>query len=125
MHELSLCRAIAGVVTAHADGRRVEIVRVRVGALRQIVPDTLAFCWTLVREFEDLADAALELELIPAAVTCRLCGMDSELPSPVSISCPRCGSADVTVSAGDEFMVTSLEVGDRVRAEATNGGRDG
>ncbi|MCK5756142.1 MAG: hydrogenase maturation nickel metallochaperone HypA, partial [Mycobacterium sp.] len=54
MHELSLCHAIAGVVTSHAEGRPVEVVRVRVGALRQVVPDSLLFCWSIVRDHEGL-----------------------------------------------------------------------
>lgn len=63
MHELALCEAIANVVKTHADGRHVEVVRVRVGALRQVVPESLSFCWTLVRDSENMADAELELRV--------------------------------------------------------------
>ena len=73
MHELSLCRAIAGVVKTHAAGRRVEVVRVRVGALRQVVPDSLTFCWSLVRDHEDMPETELELELVAAEVRCHRC----------------------------------------------------
>ena len=73
MDELSLCEAIAGVVKAHADGRHVDVVRVRIGALRQVVPESLSFCWTLLRESEDMPDAELELECITAEVKCRAC----------------------------------------------------
>ena len=61
MHELSLCHAIAGVVTSHAEGRPVEVVRVRVGALRQVVPDSLLFCWSIVRDHEGLGAAELQI----------------------------------------------------------------
>ncbi|MGB2810161.1 MAG: hydrogenase maturation nickel metallochaperone HypA, partial [Mycobacterium sp.] len=74
MHELSLCRAIAAVIRPHAVGRRVDVVRVQVGALRQVVPDSLAFCWTIVRDDENMADAELELEFVAAEVACRGCG---------------------------------------------------
>lgn len=110
MHELSLCQAIAGVVKPHAEGRRVNVVRVQIGALRQVVPESLEFCWTLVREYEQLADAELELEFIPAAVKCRSCEEDSQIESRWSIRCPRCSSPDVEVIRGNEFLVTSLEV---------------
>ncbi|EUA09257.1 hydrogenase expression/synthesis hypA family protein [Mycobacterium kansasii 732] len=43
MHELALCEAIAGVVKTHADGRHVDVVRVRVGALRQVVRSRCRF----------------------------------------------------------------------------------
>ncbi|HPY23752.1 MAG TPA: hydrogenase maturation nickel metallochaperone HypA [Mycobacterium sp.] len=110
MHELSLCRAIAGVVKSHAAGRRVEVVRVRVGALRQVVPDSLTFCWTLVRDHEDMPTAELELELVAAEVRCHSCGQLSEVVSRWSVACPRCASADVSVVSGEEFLVTSVDV---------------
>lgn len=112
MHELSLCHAIAGVVKPHADGRRVTAVRVQVGALRQVVPDSLSFCWSLVRDAEDMPDAALELEWVPAEVACRSCGKQSEITSRFSVFCPLCDSADVEVMRGNEFLVTSVDVSD-------------
>jgi hydrogenase nickel incorporation protein HypA/HybF len=110
VHELSLCEAIAGVAKTHADGRHVDVVRVRIGALRQVVPESLAFCWTLVRDAEDLPDAALELECVTAEVRCRACGQLSEVTSAWSIWCPRCDSSDVEVVCGNEFLVTSLDI---------------
>lgn len=110
MHELSLCRAIAGVVRPHAEGRRVDVVRVQVGALRQVVPESLTFCWGLVREHEAMPDAELELEFVAAQVQCRGCGRQSEIASRFSVACPMCGSADVVVTRGEEFMVTSVDV---------------
>ena len=110
MHELSLCHAIAGVIKPHAAGRRVDVVRVQVGALRQVVPETLSFCWTLVRDHEDMPGAELELELVPAEVACRDCGEQSQIASRWSVCCPRCDSADVAVVHGEEFLVTSVDV---------------
>lgn len=110
MHELSLCQAIVGVVKSHADGRQVNVVRVRIGALRQVVPESLSFCWTLLRDAEDLPDAELELECVTAEVGCRACGEHSEITSAWSIWCPRCESPDVEVLRGNEFLVTSLDV---------------
>ncbi|KAA8957938.1 hydrogenase maturation nickel metallochaperone HypA [Mycobacterium sp.] len=110
MHELSLCQAIAGVVKPYADGRHVDVVRVRIGALRQVVPESLSFCWTLVRDSEDMPDAELELEFVDAEVRCRSCDRQSTITSQWSLLCPHCGSADVQVLRGDEFLVTSLDV---------------
>lgn len=124
MHELSLCHAIAGVVAPHAVGRRVDVVRVRVGALRQIVPDTLSFCWGIVRDSDGLPGAELELELVAAAVECRACGARSELTSRWSVRCPGCGSTDVTVVAGEEFLVMSIDLADEL-ADDVKGVRHG
>src|ERR1700739_4779686 len=110
MHELSLCEAIAGRVKTTAAGRHVDVGRVRIGALRQVVPESLSFCWTLVRDSENMPDAELELECITAEVRCRACGRQSEITSAWSIWCPQCDSPDVEVLHGNEFLVTSLDV---------------
>jgi hydrogenase nickel incorporation protein HypA/HybF len=110
VHELSLCQAIAGVIKPYAGGRHVDVVRVKIGALRQVVPESLTFCWTLVRDYEDMPDAELELEFITAEVRCRSCGQRSAITSQWSLLCPHCESADVEVLCGDEFSVTSLDV---------------
>jgi hydrogenase nickel incorporation protein HypA/HybF len=110
VHELSLCEAIADVVKPYADGRHVDVVRVRIGALRQVVPDSLSFCWTLVRDYEDMPDAELELEVVTAEVSCRSCGHRSTIASRWSLLCHECESADVEVLRGNEFLVTSLDV---------------
>lgn len=110
VHELSLCQAIAGVVKPHAHGRRIDVVRVQVGALRQVVPESLEFCWSLVRDYEDLGGAELELELVPAEVKCRSCQQHSQIESRWSVLCPHCANADVEVVRGNEFLVTSLDV---------------
>lgn len=110
MHELALCQAIAAVVRPHVDGRHVDVVRVRVGALRQVVPDALAFCWTVVRDFENMRDAELEVEVVAAVLDCRSCGRNSTICSRWSLLCPQCNSADVEVVGGDELLVMSLDV---------------
>lgn len=110
MHELSLCHAIAGVVRPHIADKHVEVVRVQVGMLRQVVPDSLTFCWSLIREHESMPDAQLEIEMVPAEVACRSCGQRSQITSRWSVCCPECNSGDVEVVRGNEFQVTSLDV---------------
>ncbi len=110
VHELALCEAIARIVRPHAEGRHVDIVRVRIGALRQVVPESLSFCWSLLREHEDMPDAELVLELVSAEVVCRCCGHRGLIESQWSLLCPGCQSADVEVLRGNEFLVTSLDV---------------
>ena len=48
MHELSLSSAIVNTAVKHADGRRVTVVNLRVGRLRQVIPDTLEFYFEFV-----------------------------------------------------------------------------
>lgn len=118
MHELSVAEAIADVAREHAMGRRVEAVRVRVGALRQVVPSALAFAFELVTRETPLAGAALAIEAVPVAVRCRRCGAESP-QSGFPFRCASCGALDVAVVRGEELFVDSLELAD---APETSGG---
>ena len=107
---MSLCQAIANIVRPYAAGKHVDVVRVKIGALRQAVPDSLSFCWTLLRDYEDMPDAELEFEFVDAEISCHSCGHHSTIESQWLLSCPDCESADVEVLRGNEFLVTSLDV---------------
>ena len=110
MHELSLCGSIADVVKRHAGERQVDRIHLRIGALRQVVPDTLEYCWTMVSEGTDLAGSVLDVERVPATITCRSCGQTMELGAYPILLCLQCDGTDVDVVTGEEFLVTSLEI---------------
>ena len=112
MHELSLCGAIAQIVGRHAAGRPVSVINVRIGQLRQVVPDTLVYCWELVSEGTSLAGSRICVEAVPARMKCRACGREAEVGDLPVFACRECGSIDGEVIAGEEFLVTSLELAD-------------
>ena len=109
MHEMAISSAVLESVLRHAAGRRVMGVRLRVGHLRQVVPDSLEFYWGIVTRDSACEGAVLEQELIPARLACAGCAGEWEIELPV-FRCPSCGGADVTVIAGDELEVESIEV---------------
>ena len=109
MHELSLSGAIVDTVVKHAAGRRVTAVNLRVGRLRQVVPDTLAFSFGLVAAGTVCEGARLEQELVEARLSCHACGHEWTLETP-SFRCPLCAGADVAVVCGEELEVESIEV---------------
>jgi hydrogenase nickel incorporation protein HypA/HybF len=110
MHELSLCGALADIVSRRADDRTVEVVHVRVGQLRQVVPETLAFCWEMVVAQTQLEGSVLELERVPAVLRCRSCDATAPLGESIAVACQSCGSLDIEVTAGEEFDVTALDL---------------
>jgi hydrogenase nickel incorporation protein HypA/HybF len=109
MHELSIAEAIADIATRHAAGRRVVKVEVRVGHLRQVVPDSLDFAFGLVTQGTALDGAELVVEHVPAAGRCRDCGAESVMED-LPLCCARCSGLDVEVFAGEELLVDALEL---------------
>ncbi len=109
MHELSLSSAIVNTVVKHAEGRRVVVVNLRVGQLRQVVPDTLEFYFEFVARGTVCEGARLEQELIEAVLRCETCGCEWQIEIP-AFRCPACGGSDVRVASGAEFEVQTIDV---------------
>ena len=109
MHELALSEAIAESVSARAGSRPVTEARVRVGHLRQVVPDALTFAWSMVTDGTALDGCNLVVEHVPAVVACRACDAHTELSVPLLV-CAACGTTDVEVLTGDELLLVSIEI---------------
>ena len=118
MHELSLSSAIVETVLRYAEGRRVSVVTTKVGAMRQVVPDSLSFYFDIVARDTVVEDAKLELILVPALLRCPYCEREWDpAPKPSleaqlmpSFRCPTCDEAAAETLAGNEFEVESIEV---------------
>jgi hydrogenase nickel incorporation protein HypA/HybF len=107
MHELSLADAVVRIACAHAGGRRIQSIELKVGHLRQVVPDALAFAFTLVADGTEAEGAELLMEEVPAAGVCRGCGTESEFAA-FPLACEACGSLDVELIRGEELLVDAL-----------------
>ncbi len=108
MHELSLSRAIVETATRYANACRVVQVGVTIGALRQVVPESLVYSFEILARGTVCEGAVLEPRLIPARMRCA-CGEEWELEEP-SLLCPVCGGGQTTVLDGDQLSVDSIEV---------------
>ena len=74
VHELSLASAIVDAVVRHAEGRRVTVVSLRVGVLRQVVPESLEFCFGIVARESVCEGARLDYEVVPRDASLRASG---------------------------------------------------
>jgi hydrogenase nickel incorporation protein HypA/HybF len=120
VHELSIAQAIVDVAVRHAGSSRVARVWVQVGHLRQVVPAALEFSFELCSHGTPVEGAALELEVIPVAVTCRRCAAASE-PDGFPLTCAVCGGLDVEVVRGEELQVESLELEQEAQLSSRGG----
>jgi hydrogenase nickel incorporation protein HypA/HybF len=109
MHELSIASAVVDTAVKHAAGRPVLLVSVRLGHLRQVVPESLHFSFGLVARDTLCEGARLEWEVIPAVLRCTPCAHEWAVTEP-AFRCPRCDGTQVLVVSGDELEVDSIEV---------------
>jgi hydrogenase nickel incorporation protein HypA/HybF len=82
----------------------VRTISVRIGALRQVVPESLSFYVGIVANGTVCEGAVLDLELVPARASC--CGEEWEPPA---FRCASCGEPAAIV-AGTEFEVESIVI---------------
>jgi hydrogenase nickel incorporation protein HypA/HybF len=109
VHELSLCDAILGTTMQRAEGRVVTQVTVRIGHLRQVVPDALRFGWEVLTDTTELKGCELVVEQVPAVVECHECRARTTLDLPI-LACGTCGSFEVKLLSGEEFLLVSLRL---------------
>lgn len=106
MHELSIAESIIETVLTHAPDQPISIVRVRIGRLTAVVPDSLEFCFELAAAGTTLEGCRLEIEIRDGRARCRSCAEEFVLPDLVLLC--ACGSADLEVLAGRELQVASV-----------------
>ena len=109
MHELAIADSVVRIACAHARGRRVAKVELKVGHLRQVVPSALEFAFELVACDTVLEGAELALVEVPAAGRCRACGAEGRLDG-FPFTCRACGGWDIALTAGEELRVESLDL---------------
>ena len=113
MHEMAIARSLLGIVLeecSHSGLKRVECIRIQVGALTMVVPDALTFCFRLLSHDTIASGAILDIEEIPVVVRCPMCGELFEGEEQF-YSCPRCGPVPggLELIRGRELTVVAIE----------------
>jgi len=88
---------------------RVRNIRVRIGALRLVVPETLTFCFTAAVRDTPLDGCRLDIEQLPAEARCQKCRLTFAVEDNW-FQCPRCGALGSDLLTGNELELTSLDL---------------
>lgn len=108
VHELALMESVVDAVVEQIDAP-VAVVRLEIGALAGVDLDALRFCFGVCTANSALANAELDIIVIPARARCRSC--DREQPtSSLAAACGECGSFDRALVSGDELRLKEVEV---------------
>ena len=109
MHEMALATSVVDIAVRHAEGRKVTVVSVRIGGMRQVVPHSLEFYFGICGK-DTLCDGArLEYEVVETRLRCNTCAHEWEPDMPFFF-CPSCASSDCAIVAGEEFEIESIDV---------------
>jgi len=109
VHELAIAQSVVRIAEAHAEGRPVVGVNLKVGHLRQVMPSALRFSFQLASQGTALDGAELRIEEVPAAARCRSCSLQTVLEA-FPFECAECGGSDLELVAGEELLVESIDV---------------
>ena len=111
MHEVSIVEGLIDIIKETAKQNNlsnVSMVSLRIGAMRQIVPDALQFAFEIVGKGTVAEGAEIRIREIATRGRCRAC--DKEFPvEDYCFICESCGSGDVEVIEGKELYIDTLE----------------
>jgi hydrogenase nickel incorporation protein HypA/HybF len=108
MHELSITQSVVDAIVEKLDGATVKSVRLEIGKLSGVVPDSVRFCFEVICAGTMLQGATLDIVETPGLARCRDCDKEFQLDDMI-VLCP-CGSANVHVLAGRRLRIKSVEV---------------
>ncbi len=107
MHEMSIATAIVDACADRAAGSRVLRVRVEVGQLVALQPDSLRFCFDVCAHGTAVEGAALEILETPGRGVCDDCQHSVALAAPFG----RCACGGLLrIVAGEELRVKDMEI---------------
>lgn len=113
MHELSVAQDIVEQVLTWLEAnpldRPVVALHLRIGRLRAVMPEQLAFGFEVLSEGTPLQGVRLVIEEIQPRAACRSCGAEDDV-NDIGLICARCASPDVEIRAGRELEISALEV---------------
>jgi hydrogenase nickel incorporation protein HypA/HybF len=112
MHELSIMESALSiaVTSARAAGAaRIQVLRLRVGALSGVVPEALQFAFEALAPGTAAEGGRLVIEDVLARFWCAGCEREFKSDN-LFAECPTCGVPSGDLRAGRELEIASLEI---------------
>lgn len=112
MHEMAIAQGILDIVlktAAENSAKKVTGIKLLVGQMTQIVPESLTFGFEALSMGSIAEGANLEITIVPLVGQCNSCQQQFAVEK-YCFLCPHCNSASVVVVSGRELAVDYLEV---------------
>ena len=112
MHEMGVTQGVLDAVieaSAAAGATRVNVVRLNVGELTALVPDSMQFAWECLTPGTLAEGAVLEIAETPGRSLCLTCSTEFEHDR-YDRRCTACGAATTEVVSGDDLLIDTVDV---------------
>jgi hydrogenase nickel incorporation protein HypA/HybF len=112
VHELSITENLVRILQEQAAAQNFEkVLRVRldVGMLSTLEPESLVFCFDIVAKDTVAEGAQLEIVRSPGIALCRKCATRNEV-SAYGEPCTKCDSFELEITAGKDMTIKDIEV---------------
>lgn len=113
MHEMSIAQSLIDILKEEMikhDARQLKSVRLRIGQLSAVVPESLSFCFEVIASGTEMEGAELIMEVIPLEGRCKGCNRSFEIKD-YAFECPHCRGTEIETTAGQDLSIVEMEVG--------------
>jgi hydrogenase nickel incorporation protein HypA/HybF len=112
MHEMSIAQSLVDILReemAKHHASELKSVRLHIGQLSAVVPDSLSFCFEVITSGTEMEGAQLIMEVIPLEGVCKECNKAFEIKD-YAFECPHCKSTEIETTAGQDLSIIEMEV---------------
>jgi len=112
MHEMSIAQSLIDIIQEEMNRHEatfLKSVRLNIGQLSAVVPESLSFCFEVITTGTPLEGAELIMDMVPLTGSCRACKETFEIED-YAFSCPSCGSPEIDTISGQDLSIVEMEV---------------
>jgi len=111
MHEMSIAQSLITILQEEMTKHGATVlrsVRLSIGEMSAIVPESLSFCFEIIVQGTPLEGAKLLMDRIPLKGYCPDCERPFDIKDFVFV-CPTCGSTTIETIEGQELSIAEME----------------
>ncbi len=111
MHEVSIAQGLMKILLDESEKHgvsRVTHVKLRIGTLSAIVPDSLTFAFEAISQGTVAEGAELNIEVVQAKGRCDKCNIDFDVDGAIFL-CPQCDGVAAEIICGKELDMVEME----------------
>jgi hydrogenase nickel incorporation protein HypA/HybF len=112
MHEMSIAQSLIDILQEEMTRHQATVlksVRLNVGELSAIVPESLSFCFEVATKDTHMEGAQLIMDVIPLRGACRDCQHEFDIKD-YAFECPKCKGTNIDTLSGQDLSIVEMEV---------------